>query len=130
MVKEDKAVADVPFVEEKEAPDVPIVADEKATPEVPIVADEKAAPIVADEKAAPDGSIVAEEEVPCVVCLQLPGTIINFSNWINKVAMHKCAGCGEMRDYFQRSSDGSSTSSYYAGSDEEEDQGSDLDKYR
>jgi hypothetical protein len=140
-VKEDNVVADVPIneaapdgsiVEEEEAaPDGSIVAEEEAAPDGSIVEEEEAAPdatIFEEDKVEADGSIVAEEEVPCLVCHQLPGTIIDFSKWVNQVAMHKCAGCGEIRDYFQRSSDGSSMNSYYG--DEEEDNGSDLYEYR
>jgi hypothetical protein len=121
MVKEADR-PDVPTSEEdKAAGDVPTAEEEKAAVDVPKVQEDKTA--AEDGKAAPE--VLPEEKVPCAVCRQLPGTIIDFSEWVNEVARHKCSGCGEMRDYFQRSPDGSST---YSEEEEEEDQGSDLDR--
>ena len=38
----------------------------------------------------------------CKMCHQLPGTKIDFSNWIREESRYECYACGEMRALYER----------------------------
>ena len=85
-------------------------------------------PMDKDTKTATSLPMLKEEIklVPCVMCLQLPGTKTDFSHWFREMAKYECSGCSEMRAMFEPPSDRSSSNSY-VGSDEE-DHGSDPER--